>query len=105
MDFFGDLTGFLDEIIPESDDVGSLFDTAIDALGSNKGGSSTVYESSVKMPDIEEELDDLNSMALTEGLKQIERRQSQKPLESVDPRAIQAEWMQRLKTFTMDEEV
>lgn len=110
MDFFGSLTDALDSIIPESEDVISVFDDAADFLlgdadsrqARSSGGSQQTSRSSGSSLPKAEKPDDFDAIAIGKGI--VRESQKGRALESVDPRRIQAEWMQRLRTFAMDKE-
>lgn len=111
MDFFGELTEALDSIIPESSDIINVFDEASDFLlgdaESRKSRSAGATQqqtaaSNTLAPITASDMDDFDAIAIGKGI--AKQSQKNQPLESVDPRRIQAEWMQRLKMFALDKE-
>lgn len=103
MDFFGDVATFLDDIIPE--DGGEFFETALSRLGSgldsmSESSSTSSGGSSSSATDIYNKLQqNSNSLAVKEALR---RKDQVDPVQSVDPRAIQQEWFERLATFSKE---
>jgi hypothetical protein len=107
MDFFGGLSELLDDIIPESDDIIGVFDDAAEFLtGGRKAKSSGTLQQSAKTSSSNAfpTGDGLDTFTAERVGQNIARGMSrQEPLESIDPRQVQANWMSRLSSFASDE--
>lgn len=106
MDFFGGLTDLLDTVLPDSDDIVGVLDEASSLLlGDRKNKSAGDVSDTSKIQPFQSklnpyELDDFEAMAIGQGIAKSMNKSE--PLESVDPRAVQANWMSRLSTFASD---
>lgn len=104
MDFFGNVTEFLDEIIPEDTGFGTFFEGAIDILGTGLSESakdgSLVPSGGSSVPSLSSGLG--STLGLSESIKSAERS-SKDPLQSVNPREIQLQWFERLNSYSLED--
>lgn len=109
MDFFGGLTELLDNIIPESDDIIGVFDSAAETLLGDRKTKKAGNVEGVQKADFSapksglniNEFSSFNAEAIGQGIARGVKKTE--ALESVDPRTIQANWMSRLSAFASDD--